>query len=117
MEKVTQLNNEQFGRKPKKTEVGSIDGEKVFQLEESIGCLDCFRSIPAGSLVTIKNVSTDLVPIPVCMWFSGDKVENLKLTSTLPVRKCTSCSCPAFQDGTVKGRENYAGFVRKMRGT
>jgi hypothetical protein len=100
------------GRRPKRREVGMIGNDVIYQLAESTGCMDCFRSIPEGSLVTIQNVSTNLCKIPVCMYFSKLDPANMKLTGK--VEKSCKCSCPAFETGEVKNRESYAKKVREQ---
>ena len=101
-------------RRPKRVMVGTVDGVEVHQLLEPTGCLDCFKSMPAGSLVTIKHVSSKYCKIPVCPYFSGDRMEHLKLKGA-PITPHRECSCPAFADGTVKSREDYSARIRKMR--
>ena len=83
--------------KPKRREIGDCDGHKLFQLEEQVGCLDCFRSLPAGSIIALQHVSTDMCKVPVCMYFAGLDPSNISLTSK--VEKSCSCSCSAFVDG------------------
>jgi hypothetical protein len=98
------------GSKPKRREVGRMGNEIVYQLEESTSCLDCFKSMPEGSLVTIQTVSAK-IKVPVCMYFSKLDSDELKLTGR--VDKLYKCSCPSFETGEVKSRENYAKRTRE----
>jgi hypothetical protein len=96
--------------RPKRRKVGQVGSEVIYQLDEPTSCLDCFKSIPSGSLVTIQNVSTDLCKVPVCMYFSKLGSGNLKLTGK--VKESRVCSCPAFETGEVASRGKYAKAVR-----
>ena len=99
--------------KPKRRLVGECGDDKLYQLEESTNCLDCFRSIPVGSLVTVKNVSTNICKVPVCAYFAG--LNPTKISINGPVTKIGCCSCPSFADGSVKRRDEYAKKVRSFR--
>lgn len=99
--------------KPKRRLVGECGDDKLYQLEESTNCLDCFKSIPAGSLVAVKNVSTNICKIPVCAYFAG--IDATKVSINAPITKIGCCSCPSFADGSVKGRDEYAKKVRSFR--
>lgn len=103
------LNN----HRPKRKKIGECEGHTVFQLEESTGCLDCFRSIPSGSIVTLQNVATNMCKIPVCMYFAG--LDPSSLTITDKVEKSCQCSCPSFADGSAKHRAEYAKKVRSFK--
>jgi hypothetical protein len=98
--------------RPKRKKVGKVGSETIYQLDESTSCLDCFRSIPAGSLVAIQNVSTNLCRVPVCMYFAGLDSGKLKLTDK--IRESRACPCPAFETGEVRCREKYAETTRAL---
>lgn len=100
----------ELGKKPKRRKIGSVGREDVFQLEESVGCLDCFRSIPAGSIIFMQPVTAGH-RIPVCAYFSGVDPAKIKLTGK--VHRCEECSCPAFAIGEEKSRAPYAKKVRE----
>jgi len=67
----------------------------VYQLDERTGCLDCFGSIPVGSLVCFETVAGPN-PIPRCFRHSSANAEDLVLTAR--VEKCGDLSCPGCLD-------------------
>jgi hypothetical protein len=105
--------HERDSTRPKRKVVGKIGSAKVYQLNEPTSCLDCFKSIPAGSLVVIEHVSSDLCKIPVCMYFS--KLDPSKLQLTSNVAESRTCPCQAFVTGEMKGRKKYAETIRALR--
>lgn len=77
---------------PKANKVGMAGkGKALYQLAESTGCLDCFKSIPAGALITFeKGVSGVL--IPRCPF--GSKLSHGDLDiDTKALKPCHSSPC------------------------
>lgn len=97
--------------KPARQEVGVCGSKKVFQLKEPTSCLDCFKSIPKGSLITLeKGISGAF--IPKC--FMTTAIDLSEITFTDSVEPCSgeSCPCPGLESQT-KTLE-YAEMLGKM---
>lgn len=88
-------NIELDSRRPKRRKVGTVGKTDVYQLEESTGCLDCFGSMPVGTLVCLEVVAGPR-PIPRC--FRHNKADAGKLKLTEKVQRCTELSCPGCLD-------------------
>lgn len=77
--------------RPKRREVGVSNGVKIYQLDESTNCLDCFKSMPSGALICFEKVAGPH-PVPRCL--RNAKVDMSKIELTGAVEKCRELTCP-----------------------